>query len=81
MSNGMTNNKPTEEIDFVQLLRSKTEENDLKQVLKTSMGGYTKQSVSDYLAILRKNQQSMAETFYENQQLLLFGERETSPGQ
>ena len=70
MSNGMTNNKPTEEIDFVQLLRSKTEENDLKQVLKTSMGGYTKQSVSDYLAILRKNQQSMAETFYENQQLL-----------
>jgi len=70
MSNGMTKNKPTEEIDFVQLLRSKTEENDLKQVLKTSMGGYTKQSVSDYLAILRKNQQSMAETFYENQQLL-----------
>lgn len=70
MSNGMTNNKPTEEIDFVQLLRSKTEENDLKQVLKTSMGGYTKQSVSDYMAILRKNQQSMAETFYENQQLL-----------
>lgn len=70
MSNGMTNNKPAEEIDFVQLLRSKTEENDLKQVLKTSMGGYTKQSVSDYLGILRKNQQSMAETFYENQQLL-----------
>jgi len=70
MSNGMTNNKPTEEIDFVQLLRSKTEENDLKQVLKTSMGGYTKQSVSDYLGIMRKNQQSMAETFYENQQLL-----------
>jgi chromosome segregation ATPase len=70
MANGTTNTKPTEEIDFVQLLRSKTEENDLKQVLKTSMGGYTKQSVSDYLAILRKNQQSMAETFYENQQLL-----------
>lgn len=70
MSNEKTNNKPTEEIDFVQLLRSKTEANDLKQVLKTSMGGYTKQSVSDYLAILRKNQQSMAETFYENQQLL-----------
>jgi chromosome segregation ATPase len=70
MSNGKQNNMPAEEIDFVQLLRSKTEENDLKQVLKTSMGGYTKQSVSDYLAILRKNQQSMAETFYENQQLL-----------
>jgi len=70
MSNGNQKSMPAEEIDFVQLLRSKTEENDLKQVLKTSMGGYTKQSVSDYLAILRKNQQSMAETFYENQQLL-----------
>jgi chromosome segregation ATPase len=70
MSNGQQKSMPAEEIDFVQLLRSKTEENDLKQVLKTSMGGYTKQSVSDYLAILRKNQQSMAETFYENQQLL-----------
>jgi chromosome segregation ATPase len=70
MSNAKQNGMPAEEIDFVQLLRSKTEENDLKQVLKTSMGGYTKQSVSDYMAILRKNQQSMAETFYENQQLL-----------
>jgi len=70
MSNGKKNGMQADEIDFVQLLRSKTEENDLRQVLKTSMGGYTKQSVSDYLAIMRKNQQSMAETFYENQQLL-----------
>ncbi len=62
--------KHNEEIDFVQMLRSKTEESDLKQVLRSSIGGYTKQSVMDYLAIMRKNQQSMAETFYENQQLL-----------
>lgn len=58
------------ELDFVELLRSKTEENDMKHFLKSTMGGYSKQSVLDYLAILRKNQQSMAETFYENQQLL-----------
>lgn len=58
------------EMDIVELLRSKTEEHDMKNILKTSMGGYTKQSVSDYIAVLRKNQQSMAETFYENQQIL-----------
>lgn len=70
----MANNQKTanqkEDADFLQLLRSKTEENDLKQVLKSTMGGYTKQSVSEYLAFIRKNQQTMAETFYENQQLL-----------
>jgi chromosome segregation ATPase len=70
MSNGKQNSMRAEEIDFVQLLRSKTEENDLKQLLKSTMGGYTKQSVSNYLGIIHKNQQSMAETFYENQQLL-----------
>jgi chromosome segregation ATPase len=42
----------------------------MKQILKSSMGGYTKQSVLDYLAVMRKNQQNMAETFYENQQIL-----------
>ena len=52
--------KHNEEIDFVQMLRSKTEESDLKQVLRSSIGGYTKQSVMDYLAIMRKNQQSVS---------------------
>ncbi len=70
MANDVAHKGKTEELDFVELLRSKTEESDMKNVLKGTMGGYTKQSVSNYIAFLRKNQQNMAETFYENQQLL-----------
>jgi len=70
MTNEPAKKENGEELDLVQLLRSKTEESDMKHFLKSSMGGYTKQSVLDYLAMLRKNQQTMAETFYENQQLL-----------
>ncbi len=70
MANDFAHKGKTEELDFVELLRSKTEESDMKNVLKGTMGGYTKQSVSNYIAFLRKNQQNMAETFYENQQLL-----------
>lgn len=70
MANDFAQKGKTEELDFVELLRSKTEESDMKNVLKGTMGGYTKQSVSNYIAFLRKNQQNMAETFYENQQLL-----------
>ena len=58
------------ETNIVEALRSKTEESDIKQYLKSAMGGYTKASVLEYLNLLRKQQQSMAETFSRNQQLL-----------
>ena len=70
----MTTMKPenagNDDMNIVELLRVKTEEADMDSYLKTTFGGYTKQSVLDYLAILRKNQQVMSETFYKNQQTL-----------
>ncbi len=63
------------EKNIVEALRSKTGESDIKQYLKSSMGGYTKTSVMDYVNILRRQQQSMAETFSHNQQTL-FEEKE-----
>jgi len=61
---------------FVEALRLKTEETDLNSYLKRTLGGYTKQSVLDYLSALRKQQQLMADTFSGNQQAL-FEEKET----
>lgn len=66
------NNEP----GFVEALRLKTEETDLNHYLKRALGGYTKQSVLDYLNALRKQQQIMADTFSSNQQAL-FEEKET----
>lgn len=63
------------EISIVEALRSKTEDADVKQFLKSTMGGYTKSSVLEYLTLLRRQQQSMADTFSHNQQLL-FDEKE-----
>ena len=64
------------EADVVGTLRSKVEESDIKQYLKSSLGGYTKSSVLAYLNILRKQQQQMTETFMHNQQGL-FEEKES----
>ena len=64
-----------DEISIVEALRLKTEESDIKQYLKSTVGGYTKNSVLEYLNILRKQQQSMTDTFSRNQQLL-FDEKE-----
>ena len=63
------------EVSIVEALRSKIEESEIKQYLKSTLGGYTKQSVMDYVNMLRKNQQSIAETFFHNQQAL-FDEKE-----
>lgn len=63
------------EKNIVEALRSKTEELDIKQYLKSTMGGYTKNSVLEYVNMLRRQQQSMAETFSYNQQTL-FDEKE-----
>lgn len=63
------------EANFVEALRSKTEETDRKQYLKSILGGYTKNSVEEYLTALRKQQQTMTDTFSRNQQAL-FEEKE-----
>lgn len=63
------------EVSIVEALRLKTEESDIKQYLKSTVGGYTKNSVLEYLNMLRKQQQSMTDTFSRNQQLL-FDEKE-----
>lgn len=64
------------ESNIVEALRSKTEETDMNQYLKKTIGGYTKNSVLEYLAILRKQQQAMSDTFSCNQQIL-FEEKES----
>ena len=53
------------------MLRTKTEEADMNSYLKSSFGGYTKKSVLDYLAILRRQQQTMAENFNRDLQTIL----------
>ncbi len=63
------------ENNIVETLRLKIEESDIKEYLKSNFGGYTKNSVMDYLNILRKQQQAMADTFSHNQQSL-FEEKE-----
>lgn len=55
---------------IVEELRSITEKSDMKQYLKSSWGGYTKDSVLEYLNLLRRQQQATAETFSRNQQIL-----------
>lgn len=57
--------------NFLDMLRQRTEEEELKQYLKTTVGGYTKNSVMEYLSELRKRQQSSSETFNLNMQTLL----------
>ena len=56
---------------IVENLREKTEEVDLDQILKSSMGGYTKKSVRDYLAQVKRHQQNTAEVFRQNLQSVL----------
>lgn len=60
---------------IVEELRLKTEQSDMSQYLKSSLGGYTKSSVHEYFSSLRKQQQAMCEIFQENQQVL-FDEKE-----
>ena len=63
------------EHSVIETLRLKTEEIDIDQYLKTKLGGYTKQSVLEYLNILRKQQQTTADTFSRNMQTL-YNEKE-----
>lgn len=61
--------------DLIGLLREKTEETDLRQYLKSSLGGFTKKSVLEYLSILKRQQQDTADIFNHNLQAL-FAEKE-----
>ena len=85
-SDGKPESESKTELDFKELnvdngmsiieqLRTKTEEGDLNQYLKKSLGGYTKQSVLEYLGQLRKQQQTTAATFSRNIQIL-YNEKE-----
>jgi chromosome segregation ATPase len=60
---------------IVEVLRSKVEESDIKQYLKSTLGGYSRRSVLDYLNLLRKQQHATQDTFVRNQQQL-FEEKE-----
>lgn len=62
--------------DIVEMLRKKTRDADLEQALKSRLGGYSKQSVLDYLSLLKKQRQDTAETFRHNLQTL-FEEKES----
>ena len=57
--------------NVVDILRDKTEEADLDQILKTQMGGYTKKSVQDYIAQVKRQQQRAAEVFNQDMQAIL----------
>ena len=55
--------------NLVKSLREKTEEADLDTILKTTLGGYTRKSVREYISILRRLQYDMQQSFSEELQL------------
>ena len=55
--------------NLVKSLREKTEEIDLDTILKTTLGGYTRKSVREYISILRRQQYDMQQSFSEELQL------------
>lgn len=57
--------------DTIAKLRDRVEETDLERILKPSFGGYTKNSVHNYLTTMKRQQQSAAEIFDQNYQMLL----------
>lgn len=57
--------------NIVEMLRERTEESDLERYLKSTIGGYTKKSVLEYISTLRKQQQSTIQTFNQNIQALI----------
>lgn len=55
--------------NLVKTLREKTEEADLDTILKTTLGGYTRKSVREYVSMLRRQQYDMQQSFSEELQL------------
>lgn len=58
------------EKEVIDFLRDRAEEN-LDDVLKSSMGGYTKKSVQDYITQLRRQQQTAGRRFNEDMKNVL----------
>lgn len=54
----------------VELLRNKNEEADFDSMLKSSLGGYTKKSVVEYITNLKREQQKAVSTFNKTYQSL-----------
>lgn len=55
--------------NLVKSLREKTEEADLDTILKTTLGGYTRKSVREYISLLRRQQYDMQQSFSQELQL------------
>lgn len=55
--------------NLVKTLREKTEEADLDTILKTTLGGYSRKSVREYISMLRRQQYDMQQSFSEELQL------------
>ncbi|MGN1025086.1 MAG: hypothetical protein ACI4P4_01650 [Faecousia sp.] len=55
--------------NLVEMLREKTEEANLDTILKTTFGGYSRKSVQEYIAMLRKHQNDMQQSFSEQLEL------------
>ena len=55
--------------NFVKALREKTEESDLDNILKPTFGGYSRKSVREYIAMMRRQQYDMQQSFSEELQL------------
>ena len=51
--------------NLVKTLREKTEDTDLNTILKTTLGGYSRKSVRDYIAMMRQQQYDMQQSFAE----------------
>lgn len=63
-------NKKNDEINEIEMLREKIEDDELSHELKTIFGGYTKKSVHDYINFIKQQQQKSNETFEINLQIL-----------
>ena len=51
--------------NLVKDLREKTEEADLDTILKTTLGGYNRKSVREYISMMRQQQYDMQQSFTE----------------
>ena len=55
--------------NLVKTIREKTEEGDLDTILKTTLGGYSRSSVREYVSMMRQQQYDMQRSFSEELQL------------
>ena len=55
--------------NLVKTLREKTEEADLDTILKTTLGGYSRKSVREYISMMRQQQYDLQQSFSEEMQL------------